>query len=69
MVEWLAHLSLLSGDLAQPLQALATTLENIPVPVTLRRQIGETIALGAETDLKNGNRGAEGAPLSFVGSS
>jgi formylglycine-generating enzyme required for sulfatase activity/tetratricopeptide (TPR) repeat protein len=60
VVEWLSHLSLLSGELAQPLQALASTLENVPVPVALRRQIGETIALGAQTDLKNGNRAMAG---------
>ena len=60
VVEWLAHLSLMTGDLAQPLQALASTLADVPVPVNLRRQIGETIALGAQTELKNGNRAMAG---------
>jgi formylglycine-generating enzyme required for sulfatase activity len=54
--EWLDHISKISTGQAQPLQSLATTLEDVLVPVSLRRQIGETIALGAKPQLKKGNR-------------
>jgi formylglycine-generating enzyme required for sulfatase activity len=56
VLEWLSNLSNLRGNLARPLQELASTLETMPLPVSLRTQIGETIALGAQTELKTGNR-------------